>query len=47
MNYFVSSYGHLAFFVVYEDATAFKAEFGGEVFNLWGLRYGKAAGVFQ
>jgi hypothetical protein len=37
MNYFVASRGHIAFFEQSGAAWAFAAEFGGDVFNLWGL----------
>lgn len=40
MNYFVVSYGHIAFFEQYEPALAFKRDFNGEIFNIAGLIHG-------
>lgn len=37
MNYVVICPGHIALFDQYEAAREFAADFGGQVFNYWGL----------
>jgi hypothetical protein len=39
VNYFVAGIGHLAFFEQMDAARSYVADFGGNVFSLWGLGY--------